>query len=199
MMKYSVSIGRQFGSLGRPIAKKMSEILQIEYYDRDIVEKAAKKMNISIKEASRIEETANGGFGYMRFPLGLGTSESQDRIFEEQRKIIMDIANQGSCIIVGRCADSILYDNENNLNVFIYAPFETRIVNCVNELGMEAKSAKKMITEVDKARNAYHMRYVNYLPNDIDHMDIMINSAILGADGTAEYLAEIIKRKFGLG
>ncbi len=196
MEKYVISISRQFGSLGRPIAKKLSELLEIEYYDREIVDKVAKKHNLSIKEVSNLEEKATQGFGFMKFPLGTGTTAAQDKIFSAESAIIHELAEKESCIIVGRCADCILEDFPNHISIFIYAPYEDRIVNCVNDLGMDTKTAKKMITEVDKARDAYHLRYAKYLPNDINHIDLMINSATFGVDDTAEFLAEIIKKRF---
>lgn len=195
MKRFSISISRQFGSLGRPIARELSEILGIEYYDRDIVDMVSKKHNISVKEISDLEETATK-YAFMKFPLGTGTTAAQDKIFLAQANIITELAEKESCIIVGRCADSILGDNENNLNVYIYAPYEDRLVNCVNELGMDTKQAKKTISEVDKARAAYHMRYAKYLPNDPDHIDIMINSALFGVHGTAEFLADIVRKHF---
>lgn len=196
MKKYVISISRQFGSLGRPIAKKLSELLNINYYDREIVDKVAKKHNLSIKEVSDLEEKAMGGFGFMKFPLGTGTNSAQDGIFEAESMIIRELAEKESCIIVGRCADAILEDNPDHISIFIYAPYEDRIVNCVNDLGMDTKSAKKMIAEVDRARDAYHMRYAKYLPNDINHIDLMINSGTFGVNQTAIFLAQIIKERF---
>ncbi len=195
MKKFSVVISRQFGSLGRPIAHEMSEILNVEYYDRDIVTMVAKEHNITIKEVSALEEKATK-YSIMKFPLGTGTTAAQDKIFDTEAKLIREIADKESCIIVGRCADCILGDNPNNLNIFIYAPYEDRLVNCVNELGMDTKQAKKMIHEVDKARDAFHLRYAKYKPNDMDHMDIMVNSAMLGVKGTAEYLCDLVKKRF---
>lgn len=194
MEKYVISISRQFGSLGRPIAKKLSELLGVEYYDREIVDKVAKKHNLTVKEVSNLEETAN--YGFMRFPLGTGTSAAQNAIFQAESSMIQELAEKESCIIVGRCADYILEDFPNHLSIFIYAPYEDRIVNCVNDLGMDTKTAKKMINEVDKARDAYHLRYAKYLPNDTNHIDIMVNSATFGVDATAVYLAKIIQDRF---
>lgn len=195
MKKFSVVISRQFGSLGRPIAREMSEILNVEYYDRDIVTMVAKEHNITIKEVSALEENASI-YSFMKFPLGTGTSLAQDKIFNTEAKIIQEITDKESCIIVGRCADYILGDSPNNINIFIYAPYEDRLINCVNELKMDTKQAKKMIHEVDKARDAFHMKYAKYKPNDMNHIDIMINSAMLGVKGTAQYLAELVKQQF---
>ena len=90
--KYVVTITRQFGSMGRPIAKKMAEKLGIEYYDRDIVDQAAKKLNLPVSVVDEVEETAKkvkaSPFARMMFPLGKGTSNTQDKIFEAQQNII---------------------------------------------------------------------------------------------------------------
>ena len=187
MQKYVISISRQFGSLGRPIAKKLAELLEIEYYDRDIVEEASKVHNIPLKEASNLEESAK--YLFMSFPLGSGTTATES-------EMIKKLAVKESCIIVGRCADAILEDCDHLIRIFIYAPYEDRIVNCVNDLGMDTKAAKRMIRDVDKARDAYHMRYAGYLPNDMNHMDLMVNSATLGVDMTARLLAEVVRDKF---
>lgn len=110
--------------------------------------------------------------------------------------MIKKLAVKESCIIVGRCADAILEDCDHLIRIFIYAPYEDRIVNCVNDLGMDTKAAKRMIRVMDKARDAYHMRYARYLPNDMNHMDLMVNSATLGVDMTARLLAEVVRDKF---
>lgn len=195
MGKYVICINRQFGSLGRPIARKLSEILGIEYYDRDIVDETAKKLNLPVSQVSNEEENAKTPLFKMRFPLGNSTSEKQDNIFRTQRNLIMELADKESCIIVGRCSDYILREHENLMSIFIYAPKDVRFDNCVNTLHMDPAEAKKMIEEVDTARDAYHLRYAGYLPNDMGHQQIMIDSSFLGVDKTAEYLAELIKMK----
>lgn len=196
MNKYTITITRQFGSLGRPIARAMSEILGIDYYDRTIVDAAAKIMSLPVSTVSDVEEAAKRNFFSMQFPLGRGTSEIQDKVFETQKEIIFDLAQRESCIIVGRCSDYVLEGMENLLNIYIYAPYEARLDNCIKTLRMDPEVAQKMITEVDKARDAYHMNYAKYLPSDIEHKDILIDSSILGVEGTAEYLAELVNRKF---
>lgn len=197
MENYVVTITRQFGSLGRPIAKKMSELLGIEYYDRDIVEKAAQQLNLSIPVISDKEETANTFF-HMKYPLGQGTTQIQDQIFSAQKEIILGLAEKGPCIIVGRCADAFLADRKNCFNIYIYAPYAARLDNCVNSLHMNSETAKKMIRDVDKARCAYHRHYAGYLPDDVNHKDILLNSSFLGPEESAKFLVNIIRSKFGI-
>lgn len=198
MNHYTVTITRQFGSLGRPIAKELAEILGIEYYDRDIVEETAKKLGMPVSVISDQEETVKSGFFKMGFPLGMGTSEKQLEIFNEQVKIIRDLAEKESCIIVGRCSDYILRNQKNCINVFIYAPYEARLRNCVDILHMEKEEAKKMIAKVDKARDSYHKTFAKFLPGDFEHKDVLIDSSMLGVEGTAKALADIIRARFGL-
>lgn len=197
MDKCVITIARQFGSLGRPIAHKLSEILGIEYYDRDIVEKVSQKMNLPVSQISESEEKAKGLFFNMKYPLGTATNQIQDQIFKTQREIITNLSEKESCIIVGRCSDAILENSPNHLSIFIYAPYDARLKNCVENLHMTKAEAEKMIVAVDKARDSYHMRYANYLPGDYNHKDLIINSAVLGVDGTADYIAKLVQAKFG--
>lgn len=199
MKKYCITINRQFGSLGSSIAKEVSEILKIEYYDRDIVETASKKLNLPISTISEQEETSvSSSFFYRMFPLGDSSNDKQKIIFNTQRQIILDLADKESCIIVGRCADFILRDHKECLNIFIYAPKKARLDNCINILKMKPAEAEKMITEVDKARDNFYKYYAGYSHQDINHKHVMIDSSLLGVHGTAEILTQIIKKRFEL-
>ena len=199
--KYVVTIARQFGSLGRPIAMRMSEKLGIEFYDRDIVEQAAAKLNLPVSKLNEIEESAkkhikSNSFRRMMYPLGTQTDELQNKLFEAQENIIKFLAERESCIIVGRCSDFILEEEENLLRIYIYAPYEARVKNCVEELNMEEDEARKMIKAVDEARDRYHMHYAGYLPNDQRFKEILIDSSMLGTEGTADFLVEAVRRRF---
>ena len=112
--KFVVTITRQFGSMGRPIAREMSERLGIEYYDRDIVEEISKQMNLPVSTISQLEERySSPNFFNMVFPLGFSTAQKQDQIFDVQTKIINEFVERQSCIIVGRCSDYLMRDQGN--------------------------------------------------------------------------------------
>lgn len=194
MEKYIVTITRQFGSMGRPIARHMSEILGIEYYDRDIVDATAKKMNLPVSTVSDAEESAKNPFFDFLFPLGMENSARKDMIFQTQKSIIMDLADKGSCIVIGRCSDYVLRHCNNLLNIYIYAPIEYRYERCIKDLNIKPENARKMITSVDKAREKYHWKYAGY--GCMDHKDIMINTELFGVEKTAEVLADIVRKKF---
>ena len=195
--QYIITIVREFGSMGRPIARRLSELLGIEFYDRDIVEETARKMNLPVSVISINEENQGSAYSRMRFPLGKSSREKQDEIFRVQSEIIRGLAKRESCVIVGRCSDYILRDFENRLSICVYAPFEKRIENCVSSLGMDEETAMQMTVEVDKARRKYHKRYANYSPEDIKNKTLLIDSSFFGIEGTARLIAEIAKSKFG--
>lgn len=199
MKRFVVTISRQFGSMGRTIAQLMAWELGINFYDRDIVEETAKRMGLPISVISAEEENVDSNYFKRQYPLGEGTSNIQDEIFSIQKNIIEDLAKKESCIIVGRCADSILADMENRLNIYIYAPYEKRLENCTKVLKMEEKKARKMIREVDQSRELYHRRYCPEYTDAFSNRDLLIDSSRFGIEKTAEMLAEIVLDLFVLG
>ena len=197
MKKFTITITREFGSLGRSIAKELSRELGVEFYDRDIVEEVAKQLNLPVSTVSDEEEKSKQSFLPRMFPLGTDEAYIQDIIFDVQKGIILDLARRNSCILVGRCSDYLLEKEKNNINIFIYAPYEKRLENCVNALGMTEGEAKRMIAYVDRAINAYHKKYAGYLPGDPEHKNLMIDSSLLGVTGTAKLIAQIVHQLYG--
>ncbi len=197
MEKYVVTISRQFGSLGRSIAKKLSENLGVYFMDRDIVEATAKRLGQPVSIVSDEEEIASPALFQRKYPLGTGLSTLKDEIFLVQKNIIEDEAEKESCIIVGRCADSILANHPHHLHVYIYAPFEARLQNCTHQLQMDEKTARRMIKEVDTARHNYIKRYCPEVEDVFTHKDIMLDSSQFGVEGCARILTQIVREKFG--
>lgn len=195
MKQYVVTISRQFGSLGRTIAQKMAGELGIEFYDRDIVEETASRMGLPVSVVSGKEENSDSIYLRRQYPLGTIPS-MRDEIFLIQKNIIRDLAQKESCIIVGRCADSILMDMENHLNVYIYAPVEARLRNCVDILKMDEKTARRMIREVDRSRELYHRRYCPEYVDASTNKDVMLDSSRFGAEGSAKLLVGMVKELF---
>lgn len=193
MEKYVVTISRQFASLGRTIGKNMARELEIGFYDRDIVEETARRMNLPVPEISREEEKAGSIFENRKYPLGMGLISMKHEIFAVQSNIIRDLAQKESCIIVGGCADVILKDYPRVLNIYIYAPYEARLKNCVESLGMDERTARNMIREVDKARELYRLRYCDGVKEVFDHRDLMIDSSRFGAEKTAQILCGVVR------
>lgn len=195
MEKTIITISRQFGGMGRPIARRLSEMLEIEYLDRDIVEATSKRMGLPVSIISEEEENSRAKLFKGAYPLGVGIPSIKDEIFEVQKQIILDFAAKGSCIIVGRCADYILKDEPGLLSVYIYASFEKRMQNCIDVLGMDEKTARRMIREVDAARENYHRLYIPGYTSPFHHRDLCLDSGSFGVEGCAALLAEIAKNR----
>lgn len=197
MKQYVVTISRQFGSTGRMIAQQLSRELGVDFYDRDIVEETASRMGLPVSVISNTEENSKSIYFKQQYPLGMGIASMRDEIFLIQKNIIKDLAQKESCIIVGRCADSILMDMENHLNVYIYAPMDVRLRNAVELAKLDEKTAKKMIREIDRSRELYHRRYCPEYMDPSTNKDIMLDSSRFGAEGTVKILAGLVRELFG--
>ncbi len=197
MEKYVITISRQYGSFGRFVAKELSEQLHIDFLDRDIVEETARRMDTSIKEISKEEEDTRSKFSYLNYPFGLGTIDVRDEIFQVQQSIIQDFARKGSCIIVGRCGAYCLRNEPRLLRVYIYAPHDVRVKNCVEYFGMSEKEAVRAVNEGDKAREHYHKKYIPGYQNDTLNSDLCINNAYYDVKEAARLIREAARMKFG--
>jgi biotin carboxylase/cytidylate kinase len=194
---YFVTISRQFGCPGKTIAKKMAELLGVEYYDRDILEEVADEMNLPVPRMESDEVEAE--YVKLLFPLGTGTDEEKEKIFEAQQKIILQFAEKNSGIFVGRCADYILRNHDNLFSIYIYAPRETRREFCIKNLHIPAQDADRIMDEADEARVSYSLNYAKVYSQNVENKNIAIDSSLFeSVDETAEVLVSMIRRKFNL-
>ena len=120
-----------------------------------------------------------------------------DEIFLVQQSIIEDFARKGSCIIVGRCGAYCLRNEPRLLRVYIYAPYEVRLKNCVEYFGMTGKEAVRAVNEADKAREHYHKKYIPGYQSDTLNSDLCINSAYYSIEEAAELITQAARMKFG--
>ena len=195
MEQYVITISRQFGSMGRSIAKELSENLGIEFLDRDIVEATAKRMGLPVSVISDEEESMKSTFFRRQYPLGMGMSSLKDEIFYTQKNIIRDFAAKGSCIIVGRCADYALEENPNVLSIFIKADMQDRIRRIAKLYDLSDAKAKDKITKIDKQRASYYNYYTSKRWGEVDSYDLCLNSSVFGIDGTVDMIKQAIEVK----
>ena len=195
---YVITIARQFGSLGRMIGKQLAKELGIDYYDRELIEKAAESMGLPVSSLADLDDKMSGTFQKMLYPLGISSSATQSKLFEIQKSMILEAANKSSCVIVGRCADYILRDHPNVISVFIYAEYEQRLANCISDLHIYPESAKTLIHDVDKARKLYHKFYTGCDFEGINGRHILIDSGAYGIDGSVQLLKAAARNKFHL-
>ncbi|MDD7467829.1 MAG: cytidylate kinase-like family protein [Floccifex porci] len=193
-MSYSVvTITREFGSGGRTIAKKLAEELGYDYYDYELVQKIAQESGFAegfIEEFG--EEVSTGGF-FSFFGNNWGALNINDQLYFVERKVILELAEKGNCIIVGRCADYILKDRKDTLNVFIYADMEWKKDRIVNLYGETDVDIEKRILEKDKRRKAYYKYYTDRKWNRAANYHISLESSELGIDTCVEILKSIVK------
>ena len=212
-MKKIITISREYGSGGRLIGKLLAENLGYDFYDKEIIDMAAQESGLSPDFIKKTEQNLSSGFLYN---LLLGTSYSgtagsaassisggqivplADQVFNAERKVILDLAKKGNCVIVGRCADYILNTSEEInkdelLNVFIYADVEEKLKR-IEELYNEPElSAKKTIQQIDKRRANHYNTFTESTWGDRKNYDLMINSSTAGIETTAKIIAEVAK------
>lgn len=199
-----ITIGRQFGSAGREIGRKVAEELGIKLYDKEMLDRAAKDSGICQELFETHDEKPTNSFLYSlvmdTYSLGYSGGSYTDmpinhKVFLAQFNAIKTIADEGPCILVGRCADYALQEYENVLSIFIHADLDIRIRRIARIYDLTDAKAKEMIIKTDKKRASYYDYYTNKKWSSLESYDICLDSAILGIDGTAEAILKLVELK----
>ncbi len=203
-MSLVITIGRQFGSGGRDVGEKVAEYFNIPFYDKELVEMAAQKSNISKEALKEVDEHATNSFLYS---LASGNYSMRginapiyyempinDKLFIAQAEVIKELAKKGSCVIVGRCADYVL-ENENVglLNVFIHGSVDYRAKRVMDALGMTQAKARDKVLKTDKQRRTYYDYYTSRDWGVMSNYDLCINAEKFGIDETANIIISYAK------
>lgn len=191
-----ITISRQFGSGGRTIGKEVAARLGIPCYDQELIEKIAGESGFAKEYVKDNEEGASHGSWIANAftDRSIGGYSNQDQLWLAQRKVILELAERESCVIVGRCADYILRDTADCLNVFIHADMGKRAKRIVEQYGERAEKPEKRLRDKDKRRAAYYQFYTDWNWGDVENYHITLNSGVLGIDKCVEILVE-----FGTG
>ncbi|MDR3245608.1 MAG: cytidylate kinase-like family protein [Prevotellaceae bacterium] len=206
MKNIILSIGRQFGSGGSEIGKKLANELNILYYDKELLAIAAQESGLCPEIFEKADERESSGFAYV-FSLGfspLGTYVSHDdmlsneKLFLLQSETIQKLAAKESCVIIGRCSDYILRDNPGCLSFFIHNSPANRVEHIMKRENVSAARAKELINKADKSRAAYYNYYTNKLWGVASSYNFSIDVSVLGIDETVSFLKYLIMRKFKL-
>ncbi|MDD7021780.1 MAG: cytidylate kinase-like family protein [Aeromonadales bacterium] len=192
---YAITVSRQFGSLGREIARHVARKLGIDYYDRDLIEKAAAMLGCDMRQISPLDEYVKLPFASALLPLGLGGRAAHKRLFEAQRSLILDSVQRGCCVIVGRCADYVLKDYPRRFSVMIYAPLKARIRNSINELRIPDFEVDSYVRKIDRARDAYYRLFTGQHLTTIENRDLLIDSSSMGIDEAADVIIAAARAK----
>ena len=197
MKHFVVAIGREFGAQGCDIAEKLAEKLGVKLYDRQLVEEAAKKLEMDEHTVQKADEVSAKDIEGLKTTYGVGNFYLSIQVLDAQADIIERVAQNESCIIMGRCADYILKDRDDCLKIYIYAPFDVRTKHIAEKYDMSMFSAKRLVRQMDEKRDTYYKYVTGNRRGEHDGKDAMFDSSIMGVDGTVDMLLEMINKKFG--
>ena len=199
-----ITIGREFGSTGREIGYKVAKDFGIKLYDKELLGRAAKESGICEALFEAHDEQPTNSFLYSlvmdTYSLGYSGGNYTDmpinhKVFLAQFDAIKKIADEGPCILVGRCADYALEEYDNVLSVFIHAKMEARIRRIARIYDLTDAKAKDLIQKTDKKRSSYYNYYTNKRWSDAESYDICLDSSVLGIEGTAEAIKQLVAIK----
>lgn len=201
MQKFVITIGCEYGAKGNAIGKKIAQDLGIPVYDREtvdaIIDEVGIPQDIMDKVESGLTIAGKGVEGQERGSFSK-LSDLTERAIHVQKQIIRKLAARESCVFIGRSADYILKGQENMLSVFVYAPDEVRIANVMKSHNLSEKDARLLISEKDKRYHIRHLAFTGSNRGDRHNRNLLVDSSMLGVDGTAEYIEILAKKVFDI-
>ena len=198
-----ISIGRQLGSGGHDIGRMLALDFNAKYYDHELLDLAAKESGFSEKFFQQNDEKK----GFFKALFNVQTSHfsggsmyktnfSQESLFQFQSEAIRKAAKEGSCVFVGRCADYVLRDFPNTVNVFIMASMEYRVEQIMNKQQLDADAARRFIEQRESARATYYNYYTGKKWGSAESYDLCIDSSVLGLMESEKIIAQFIRKRF---
>ena len=201
-MNTIITIGRQFGSAGREIGEKVAEYFGIKCYDKELLTRAAQESGFCEEMIQNHDERPTNSFLYNlvmdTYSFGYNASSFVDmpishKVFLAQFDTIKKIADEGPCVIVGRCADYALADYKNCINLFIFGDDDVKTKRIMARYDLTEAKAKEMITKKDKQRQSYYNYYSSKKWGRADSYDLCINSSVLGQEGTVKLIIQYVE------
>lgn len=190
-----ITISRQYGSGGREIGQKIAKHYGIPFYDNELITRAAKESGFTEENFARAEDKATNSLLYS-LAMGINVYGNQDfgftglslddRIFLAQSDVIRKVAEEGPCVIVGRCADYVLREKENVVNLFIKASMNFRLERVIKEYGEDPNKAADIILKNDKRRANYYNYHVGEKWTDLNNYDLVVRSDFKGIDQSVD-------------
>ncbi len=191
-----ITIGRQYGSNGHDIAKKLSQRLGIHYYDKELIKIAGERQHISYEELLKVDEKRANPWRYpvedeVQMERKFRFEPMNDVLFYTQAEIIKGLAEKEDCIIVGRCADDILKGTKGSRSVFIHAPFEKRVERIMERASIDEREAATLIKKIDKQRRYYYNYFTDKKWEDMTQYDICLDSGSIPEEQILDVLAAL--------
>lgn len=201
-MKTVITIGRQFGSGGKEVGIRVAKELGVPFYDKEILRKAAEKSGMCEKIFENFDERPKSLLysiamdSYMFSLPGAGASDSlEQQVYLATFDTIRNIAEQGPCVIIGRCADYALAQHPDHLSLFIHAPMDVRVERVAERQNLTPDKAKALINKTDKRRAAYYEYYSAQKWGAVESYDFCLDSSYLGLSGTVELIRSIVDQR----
>ncbi len=194
--KFVITIGRQLGAGGRLLAEELGKRLGVPVYNHEIINEAAKQSGMAAELFERADENGSGltplgtgiwSFGAMSTPGYI----NNDTLFAIQSQTIENLADRGSCIFVGRCADYVLRERENVLSIFVTAEMEDRVGRLCQGCDKSEKECREWIATTERKRAAYYNHYTFKTWGAAESYDLCLNSSKLGIEGCADIVEKI--------
>lgn len=192
-MKPVVTISRQFGSGGHEIGKKLAEKMGVPFYDKELIDRAVKESGLSAELFENAENKATNSLlysltmgmnAYGSHEFGLTNISLDDRVYLAQAEVIQKAAEEGPCVIVGRCADYILRDRKDVINIFIWASMKYRIKQVMESESLSEEKAMDLIHKMDKRRANYYNYHAVEKWGRIENYHLSIQSDSIGLDNS---------------
>ncbi len=206
MEKVVITIARQYGSGGRTVGKMLAKDLGIPYYDKELLKKASEESGINEGLFAGADETLKNSpllritkkvYQGQLIPPDSNDFTSAENLFNYQAKVIKQLAEEESCVIIGRCADYVLRDYDNVLSVFVHAPEDYCIEQAKKKLAMSEKEVKKFIQKTDKQKEEYYKHFTGREWSDARNYDLCLDSSKLGYEKCVAEIKSYMKVRFG--
>lgn len=201
-MNTIITIGRQFGSAGHEIGERLAKEYGIPYYDKELLTRAAKESGFCEEMIKNHDERPTNSFLYNlvmdTYSFGYNSSAFVDmpishKVFLTQFDAIKKIADEGPCVIVGRCADYALADYKNAVHVFVHADENFKVKRVMERFDISEQKAKEMMIKKDKQRQSYYNYYSTKKWGRAESYNLTVNSSILGIDGTVKLIKQFVE------
>ena len=195
---FSITLGRQLGSGGRQIGEKLAQQMGISFYDKELLDIASSESGLGKTFFEQFDENTRhsiwGVFPEWGASLGnAGFYFNNEALFQIQSDVIRDLAQEKSCLFVGRCADYILNEHSNCLRIFICADMSDRIKRVEEVQNLPVNKARDFLLKMDKKRAGYYNYYTGKVWGAAESYDLCINSSILGIDTTVSFIKQFVE------
>lgn len=191
-----ITISRQYGSGGRVIGKLLAERLGIAFYDSELIRLAAEKTGLSQECFQGAEQTSTGNLLLSLTTLTPNVDSyglpMPEKIFLVQSQVIKEVAEKGSCVIVGRCADYVLSEHPNCIDIFLQADLNDRVSRAVGQYGLPQKNAEAAVIKTDKKRAGYYSYFTGQKWGRAENYDLVLNTSRLSIEKVVDVLEKYV-------